>query len=91
MRVCASPCNLPPFTCACTVSLSAYLPLARRRTAHTPGVSDAASTAAPAPSPNSTQVERSFQSKMWEYTSAPTISTRAARPATIIASPSASA
>ena len=37
-----------------------------------PGLSPATSTTAPAPSPNSTQVPRSFQSRMRENTSAPT-------------------
>jgi hypothetical protein len=36
-----------------------------------PGVSDASSTTAPAPSPNSTQVVRSSKSRMRENTSAP--------------------
>jgi hypothetical protein len=41
-----------------------------------PGASEASSTTAPAPSPKSTQVPRSFQSRMRENTSAPTTSAR---------------
>ena len=45
-----------------------------------PGRSPATSTTAPAPSPNSTQVPRSFQSMMRENTSAPTTSAHFAWP-----------
>ena len=51
----------------------------------------ASSTTAPAPSPNSTQVVRSFQSMMRENTSAPITSARRCLAETIIASATASA
>jgi len=44
----------------------AWLPSACRWVDRMPGVSLAESTTAPAPSPNSTQVVRSFQSRMRE-------------------------
>ena len=45
-----------------------------------PAVSEASSTTAPAPSPKSTQVPRSFQSRMRENTSAPTTSAHLCAP-----------
>jgi hypothetical protein len=51
-----------------------------------PGSSEASSTTAPAPSPNSTQVVRSLKSRMRENTSAPITSARRAVPLRIIES-----
>ena len=56
-----------------------------------PGVSEADSTTAPAPSPNSTQVVRSLKSRMRENTSAPITSALRALPARTIASATVSA
>ena len=53
---------------------------ARRGRRWCPRPSAASRTSAPAPSPNSTQVERSFQSRMREKVSEPITSTRLARP-----------
>ena len=64
----------PPHTLPGTDSMSAWLPSACSTLARMPGLSPATSTTAPAPSPNSTQVPRSFQSRMREKTSAPTTS-----------------
>ena len=58
----------------------AWLPSACRAVARMPGSSAASSTTAPAPSPNSTQVPRSFQSRMRENTSAPTTSAHRCAP-----------
>ena len=65
-----------------TKSLSLWVPSERRlaamtpRSAGVPALSSASSTSAPAPSPNSTQVERSLQSRMREKVSEPITSTR---------------
>ncbi len=56
-----------------------------------PGVSDASSTTAPAPSPNSTQVVRSLKSRMRENTSAPITSALLAAPVLIMESAMVSA
>src|SRR3954468_24048806 len=52
-------------------SRPAWFPSACSTLAWMPGLSPATSATAPAPSPNSTQVPRSFQSRMRENTSAP--------------------
>ncbi len=67
------------------------LPSACRSLARMPGVSEASSTTAPAPSPNSTQVVRSLKSRMRENTSAPITSAVLALPVRIIASATVSA
>ena len=69
-----------------TKSFSLCAPSERRlaammpRSASVPAFSSASSTSAPAPSPNSTQVPRSLQSRMREKVSAPMTRTRLARP-----------
>ena len=75
-----SPSTLPPATVPGVHRMPACLPSALRSLAKMPGVSLACSTTAPAPSPNSTQVERSFQSRMRENTSAPITSAQRLAP-----------
>ena len=78
--------TLPPDTLPGTHKIPTCLPSACKSLAKIPGVSDASSTTAPAPSPNSTQVVRSEKSKMREKTSAPTTSALLAAPVLIMAS-----
>ena len=71
--------NGSPFTSPLRIlpsafNMSRWLPSACSLPATMPGVSEARITTAPAPSPNSTHVVRSFQSNMRDITSAPTTS-----------------
>ena len=63
-----------------------WLPSACNSADKIPGSVLALTTTAPAPSPNNTQVPRSFQSRMLENTSAPITKAQRARPARIKAS-----
>ncbi|CFN71770.1 Uncharacterised protein [Bordetella pertussis] len=81
MRRKGSPVTSPYATLPAAQRILVWLPSACRCAARMPGSSAALSTTAPAPSPNSTQVPRSFQSRMREKTSAPITSAQRARPA----------
>ena len=76
----------PPDTFPAVLRMCSWLPSACSFAARMPGLSPAASTTAPAPSPNSTQVPRSFQSRIRENTSVPMTSAFVAIPLRIIAS-----
>src|SRR6266545_5229043 len=69
-----------------TVSSSAWPPSSARSESMSPGSSLASRRAAPAPSPNRTQVVRSVMSRTRDRTSAPTRRMRSAAPARIWAS-----
>ena len=84
MRNSGSPRTWPPQTCPGTHKISTCLPSAWMSVAKMPGVLEACSTTAPAPSPNSTQVVRSLKSRMRENTSAPTTSAFLTAPARIM-------
>ncbi|MNT67930.1 hypothetical protein D3C72_2061110 [compost metagenome] len=80
MRRKALPVMLPPETLPGTHRMSTWLPSACMALDRMPGSSEAVSTTAPAPSPNSTQVVRSLKSRMRENTSVPITSTLRCEP-----------
>ena len=81
-----SPRTLPPDTLPGTHKISTCLPSACKSLDRMPGVSEASSTTAPAPSPNNTQVVRSLKSRMRLKTSAPITRARLAAPVWIMES-----